>query len=195
MPHQLRSAAEAGDGPLNASMDYEANAAALGSFYESHLTGAARVRISALRRLSVLLRCDGVLQVDACPFHSRSLPTTKKLALLDTLGQGGLLAEYVHHVADFLRARPVVIVAAISSQDSLQSGVPLTPWLTWKAGLAGLDTGKALFVPLLEKNGKVTSAALVGQLEGNPKALVLRWRQSPAWRRGSPHPRQCAAVA
>ena len=39
--------------------------------------------------------------------------------------------------------------------------------------MAGLDTSKALFVPLLEKKGKVTSAALVGQLEGNPKALVL----------------------
>ena len=34
-------------------------------------------------------------------------------------------------------------MAAISSQDSLQKDVLLTPWLTWKAGVAGLDPSKA----------------------------------------------------
>ena len=76
MPHQLRSAVGAGDGPLffNASMDYEAAAAALGSFYENNT--------SPERPASESAPCAGFPVAPLCPFHSRSLPTAKKLALL-----------------------------------------------------------------------------------------------------------------
>ena len=113
------------------------------------------------------------MQVDACPFHSARLPLPKKLALLKTIQEGGLLNSYVEYAREFLRQRPVVTVAALTSQQSLRRGVPLNPWLTWKARLAGLDVSRAEFVPILEKNGKVTAAALVGRVQGPSKALVL----------------------
>ena len=124
-----------------------------------------------MRKLSALLGCEGGLQVDACPFHSRRLPN--KLALLRTIQEGGLLGTYVGHVSGFLRHRPAVNVAAISSQESLRPALQLNARLEWKAGLAGLDLSRAEFVPILERNGKVTAAALIGRAGCSPEALVL----------------------
>lgn len=73
MDHQRRAAVQAGESPLNATGDYASAACALGAFYESNLTGAARRRIGALRTLSSRVGLQGVLQVEVCPFHSSAL--------------------------------------------------------------------------------------------------------------------------
>jgi hypothetical protein len=176
MDHQRRAAVQVGGGPLSTTVDYSAAARALGPFYERELKGtAAGRRIAALRVLSSWVGYEGVLQVEACPFHSRSLPSKKKIALLKTINEGGLLGCYTEHVRAFLRCRPVVVVSAVSSRRSLGPEVveTLSPWLAWEAVLAGLVLERAKFVPLVAKDSKTTAAALVSFAGGVPKALVL----------------------
>lgn len=171
MPHQRRAEVQAGGGPLNPTLDYATAARALGAFYEVQLTSAARRRVAGLRALASLAGFDGVLQVEACPFHSPSLG--RKPALLQTIREGGLLGRYAEHVRAFLRRRPVVIVSAVSTQDSLGPGIRLSPWLAWKAALAGLVPERAEFVPLVAKGSSTTAAALVSFDDKVPKAIVL----------------------
>jgi hypothetical protein len=172
MSHQRRAAVLDGTGPVDRSMTYQVAARELGAFYEANLMGAALRRIAALKTLSALLGLDGVLQVEACPFHSPSLP--KKTALLDAIAVDGMLIHYVDHLRTFLRSRPVVIVSAVSSRLSLSGGkATLTPWIAWKAHVAGLATDRAEFVPLVTKDAATTAAALVSFENRTPKALVL----------------------
>jgi hypothetical protein len=115
---------------------------------------------------------DGVLQGEACPFHSPSLP--RKGALLKTIGEGGLLGSYTEHVRAFLHDRPVLILSAVPSRASLKREVAkmLSPWLRWLAALGGLSQD-ANFVRFVTKGRTTTAAALVSFEGEAPKALVL----------------------
>jgi hypothetical protein len=132
MCHQTRAAVEAGDGPLSKKDEYAEAARKLGWFYERELAGRpAGRRISGLRKLSSLLGYEGVLQVEACSFHSESLPG--KSTFLREMDENELLRRYAELLGKFLQDRPVVAVQA--------SGKPATPtstWLRWIAKLAGL---------------------------------------------------------
>lgn len=175
MPHQCRAAVQAGGGPLTTTVDYSTAAQALGSFYEKELksTPAGR-RIDALQKLSSWIGLQGVLQVDVCPFHSRSLPRTQKSILLRTISEGGLLGCYAEHLEAFLHRRPVVILSAVSSRISVgMEATTRSEWLTWIAKIAGLVLEGAKVVPLVEKHSATTAAALVSFEGGVRKALVL----------------------
>jgi len=174
MPHQRRAKVQAGRGPLSAADKYAIAAGKLGPFYEEKLAGSpAGRRIAALRTLSSLLGYKGVLQVEACPFHSPSLPG--KTALLQRIREDkdGLLGAYAKHLKVFLRRQPVVIVSAAQSRVSLEPGMQLSPWHKWNAEIAGLVLKRAKFVRLVAKGSKMTCAALVSFEEEIPKAMVL----------------------
>lgn len=171
MPHQVRAVVLAGSGPVNPTMSYHEAAHHLGSFYEQQLKGQARRRIAALRKLAQFVGTEGVLQVEACPFHSPSLP--KKAALLSSVAQSGLLAEYVDHLREFIQERPTVVVSAISSRAELGPELRLSRWLAWQAEIGGVQTEGATFVPLIEKVGKITCGAFISSANGATKALVL----------------------
>jgi hypothetical protein len=171
MPHQRRKAVEAGEGPLRPSLKYATAAERLGKFYESRLSKkTAGRRITALQKLSKLLGCDGVLQVDAIPFHSASLPGKGKL--LAKVSADALLRRYAEHVREFLKRRPVVVVAAVSTRCSLDAGVALSPWIEWQAELAGVEVTSAESVSLVTKGSKTTASALVSSVNGVSKVLV-----------------------
>jgi hypothetical protein len=171
MRHQQRAAVQAGRGPLNPAIDYAAAAKGLGAFYEHQLARrAAGRRIAAMRALSASVGADGVVQVEVCPFHSRSLPN--KLGLLREIDKGGLLTRYVEQVRSFLITRPVVAISAVPSRASLGPEVPLSRWVLWLSEMTGLDPTRAKFVPLVTKEAKVTAGALVASQDGVPKALV-----------------------
>jgi hypothetical protein len=87
LPEQRRGSIETGAGPIKSTMDYATVARTFGDFYERELRGAAAHRITAIRLLSEQLGFDGVLQVDACPFHSAPLPN--KDAVLGQVGFSG----------------------------------------------------------------------------------------------------------
>jgi hypothetical protein len=171
LPEQLRGTVESGGGPINSSMDYATVAKAFGEFYRRELRGAAAHRIDAIRLLSEQLGLDGVLQVDACPFHSASLPN--KGAVLRIIRAGGLLGRYAATLKEFLRPRPVLSLAAVSSAHPLQPPVVLTDWARWQAQLAGIDVEHAEFVPLVRKGTATTVAARISKTAGVPKGLVL----------------------
>ena len=69
-----------GNGLLNRGMDYAKAARILGPFYRQKLSprNPAKHRITKLLQLSSLLGTEGVLQIDACPFHSPFLTMRKK---------------------------------------------------------------------------------------------------------------------
>jgi hypothetical protein len=173
MPFQRRAKVQAGTGPLSATNHYATAARKLGPFYEEKLANRpAGRRIAALRTLSYLVGYKGVLQVEACPFHSRSLP--RKGTLRQTIREGGLLGRYAEALKAFLRRRPVVILSAVSSRVSLgPRAAALSEWHEWNAEIAGLVLKRAKFVRLVAKGSKTTCAALVSFEEGIPKALVL----------------------
>lgn len=172
MPHQQRAAVRAGRGPLSEAIDYTTAASVLGAFYEQRLAGrAAGRRIAAMRALSASVGANGVIQVEVCPFHSRSLPN--KLGLLPEIDKGGLLTRYVEQARAFLIARRMVAISAVSSRVSLGHGMVLSPWITRQAEIAGLDLKRAQFVPLVNKKAKATCGTFLSCHDGVPKALVL----------------------
>jgi hypothetical protein len=171
MQHQRRAAVKLGAGPLNDGISYATAAQRLGKFYEEQLGGSARRRIAGLTALSDLLGCDGVLQVEACPFHSPSLP--KKDDLLRALGTDELLSRYVEQVRAVIRDKPLVAVSAAPSKVSLCPDAVLPRWAEWMAELADVVPNRASFVPLVTKGSKTTCGAFVVRSGNVSKALVL----------------------
>jgi hypothetical protein len=136
LPFQQRQAILTDASPVSGAMNYATAAVALADHYRKILQRQpAGRRIESVLRLASLVSADGVLQVEACPFHSRALPN--KSALLVDLQHDPLLSEYIRHLRAFLVARPVVIVSAASAQASLTPESSLSPWLTWQAENAG----------------------------------------------------------
>jgi hypothetical protein len=161
MPHQRRKAVQAGGGggPLSAVIDYATAAKTLGAFYERQLAGRpAGRRIAAMRALSALVGAEGVVQVEACPFHSWSLPD--KMGLLQEIDDGGLLTRYVQQARAFLIPRPVVAISAAPFQMSLGPEVARSRWVVWLSELAGLNLKDADLIPLVTRGEKVTALAL-----------------------------------
>ncbi len=171
MRHQRRPAVQAGDGPLCKKDKYAQAARKLGRFYEEHLNGPAWRRMAKLRMLSCLLGYEGVLQVEACPFHSPSLPQ-KSALVREITKKDEFFGCYAEHLRAFLRGRPVVSPQAVSTQASLgKKRREFSPWLRQIAKIAGLDLNRAKFVPLIKKGSKTTAAAWVS--DRPRKALVL----------------------
>ncbi len=162
--------------PLGKNHKYAKAARKLGFFYQRELAGRpAGDRIAKLQMLSCCLGYEGVLQVEACPFHSRSLPINRKNALLREAktDRDGLLGHYAGHLRAFLRRKPVLSLQAAPTRASLRPETPKSyPWLKWIANTAGLDLHKTSFVPLVKKGSKTTAAAWVSKGRVR-KALVL----------------------
>jgi len=175
MPHQLRSHVQQGNGLLNRRMDYAEAARVLGPFYKQELSprNPAKHRITRLLHLSSLLGTDGVLQIDACPFHSSFLTMPKKFALIREVEQDGLLARYVDAVQRYIASQSVVIVSAVATRESLASGMTVSPWLAWLSEIAGLDLKHASFVPLVSRETKTTCGAFAASARDVMKAHVL----------------------
>ena len=175
MAHQLRRTVQRGNGPLNSSIDFATAARILGPFYEQELPSKnpARHRIAKLSNLAHLVGADGVLQVEACPFHSPLLSMVKKRALLLEAGEGGFMTRYVASLRGFISQHPVVVISAVSAQVSLQYGLKMSPWIEWQANIAGVNLETASFVPLVTKGPKTTCGAFVSSVDGAQKVLVL----------------------
>ena len=174
MPHQLReNVKEDGVGPLTRNLDYATAAHRLGVFYQDELKNAAGARIDHMLELSRLVGAQGVMNVETCPFHSRSLPN--KMKLVKESAQGGFMKTYVQSLQTYLAGKPVVIVSAVSARESLHDETKASAWPAWQAQIAGLDLATASFTPLVKKGKKITCGAFVstGVGVGAKKALVL----------------------
>jgi hypothetical protein len=181
MPHQLREnvrTAGSGPYPLTEDMRYADAAARLGEFYgDMESKRAARARVDAMKNLARLSGHSGVIQVDACPFHSENLPMVHKLRIVRMSGEAGFMQRYSRLLRSFLEPHSVVVVTGAGSGKSLDSADELPEWPAWNAGLLGLTPRPEGFIELVGRDGsqgpkKTTVAALV-QRNGNiAKALV-----------------------
>lgn len=173
LPFQRRPVVLSNAEVLRANMTYREAAGVLGQHYRQLLQRKpAGRRITSLLHLATLLAAKGVVQVEVCPFHSVSLP--KKDRLISELNHDELTRQYLQQVREFLRERPVVIVSAVSSLQPLSAYMTLSPWLAWKAEIAGMPLDeRTRFVPLVTKRERVTCAALVSPQGAIPKVLVL----------------------
>lgn len=172
MPHQLRDRILAGQSVLTPTMRYAEAADALSRFYVANLTGAAALRIAAQRALASKVGHTGVFQVECCPWHSARSPG--KTEVIRLLAADAALSEYVRALRDFMAARPVLVISAVSSRADLSSpDLSLSPWLQWQRDLIGLRQADAEMVPLVWKGERVTSAALVDRTGAAVKVLLL----------------------
>ncbi|MDZ4688313.1 MAG: hypothetical protein SH850_24840 [Planctomycetaceae bacterium] len=177
IPQQQRASVRSASGPLDERDTYALTAKKLGAFYAGEhapISATARQRIRALNALARDVGLDGVLQVEACPFHSPTLSMGRKRAMLKIIQKGGFLSQYTERLQAFLQGRTVVIVSAVSSRESLKKSTSLSDWVRWKASIAGLDLNQASFLELVKNPaGKTTAAAHLTCVNGISKVLVL----------------------
>lgn len=174
MEHQLRESVGHGNGPLNKDLSYHKAAASLGQYYSDWLGGAAKRRIASMRYLADKAGYTGVVQVESIPFHSTDLPGKEHILRYLEPDQQGLLPRYVLSMSDFIRSYPVVIISAVASMTDLDaSSLSLSKWLTWQVGIAGISIDTTQSIPLGNKNGRTTVAALVDKKRKHPAALIL----------------------
>lgn len=173
LPFQRRAVVLSNADVLRGNMTYQEASRVLGQHYRKLLQRKpAGRRIESLLHLASLRSATGVVQVEVCPFHSSSLP--KKDTLVSELTRDAWTKQYLDNLRKYLQERPVVIVAAISSRMTLSADLTLSPWLAWKAELAGMEADKPMrFVALVSKHEKVTCAALMSPRGSIPKAIVL----------------------
>ena len=159
--------------PVNSKMSWAEASVALGKHYRDELPGTAGNRIDGMIKIAKGLGREGVLQVDACPVHSTRLPMKRKEDVVKAFGTNSLVGRHAQLVQEYLRPYPVVALTAAPTRTGLTAHDRLSEWVAWVAEIAGVDTENAEFVELVKKdNGKVTSAALVSEVNGVPKALV-----------------------
>ncbi|GEM_PF-4054215 len=186
MDHQSHTAVVGGTSSIiKPSHTYREATEGLGHFYETSLRkgSLALHRITAFLRLAECAGYEGLLQVEACPFHSANLPNKQKLVQAVESNSNSLLREYTEHLGAFLKPHHVVGLSAISSRVSLtatgvEEAMRRSVWLPWFAKLVGLELSKALHIELTRKHihgstSNVTAAALVANVNGRRKALVL----------------------
>jgi len=186
LEHQRRDRIVNGVGPIKPTQSYQEATDGLGLYYETNLTkrSAARQRINAFVRLAGSAGYEGLVQVEACPFHSADLPDKPALVRAVEHNTNNLLRQYAAHLQGFLHSHDVVGLSAVSPRISLSvSGVfqafSESIWLPWFAHLIGLDPGRAEHVELAHKvvvgqsSGKITAAAFVETIGKRRKALVL----------------------
>jgi len=177
MSHQLQENVKKDDvGPLTRNINYATAAQNLGVHYQTELIkpgNQAGHRIVRMLELSRLVGAHGVINVETCPFHSHSLPN--KMKLLKESTQVGFMKTYVQSLQTYLTEKPVVIVSAVSSKESLHGETKVSEWLAWQAQIAGLNFAAASFTPLVKKGDKTTCGAFVSTGVGvrATKALVL----------------------
>jgi hypothetical protein len=165
--HQSRGCVARNDRPPRANATYWTAARELGHHYRRELRGKqAGRRIESMIVLAAALGFDGVLQVEACPFRSASMPTPTKTAWMKA-ESNGLPRTYLSALRDLLDGQHVVAIAATSS-------LVASPWINWLCDLVGLPTGQIRREPILHKGAKITCSVLLPTASFNRhKAVVL----------------------
>lgn len=172
MPHQHRDEILAGTSPVSATAPYGSIAAALGGWYWANLKGTPSRRIGAMLLLARSSGYTGILQVEALPFHAAKV--LKKPLMMKKVRVDPVLENYVGHLRDFLRERPVIALAAVGTEESPGlDTIAKTPWLAWQADLMGFDLRGAIVEPILQHDEKTSCVLVTEKGIGMPKGFVL----------------------
>ncbi|MBI5942279.1 MAG: hypothetical protein HY859_17865 [Caulobacterales bacterium] len=167
MPFQQRPDVEP-DSLFHGAGTYGEAARRLGAFYaapNAPIAPSARANIAAMRRIGALMGAQTVMQVEAVPWHSPSLPD--KRAAISRLRQAEPeFRAYEGVLRQFLRDRRVVLSWAAGWPESPGDGVML------KADLIGLDLRNCACIPL-ERTSKVSQGLLLGGPAGATRGIFV----------------------
>jgi len=136
---------------------------------EEFKTGApnAHRRLQKSISFSQELGHNALVNIETIPFHSPKLDKSKAL---NAIHNSYTLQRYHSVLKNFLKKKPVLIVAACSSKRSISiSNITKSPWLMYQVDLAGIKVADLKIKPLTIKNDKITSAIF----SANDKHIVL----------------------
>lgn len=157
---------------ISSKMPYEDIASEMGDYYLKHLKGTAKTRISSIIELAHQAGYDGIVQIEACPFHSENL--SKKNELLRHYKSDPLLSTYEKFVREALSEQSVVAVSAVGANTKISTeSINNRSWLNWQANLIGFNSDIAKILPITQKDGKPTSALLYSEDVNCVKSFVL----------------------
>lgn len=172
MPEQHRKNILGGKSIASPNDPYSTISKVMGNYYLQHLKGAARNRIEAMIKLSNHSGFDGVIQIEACPFHSKSLP--KKDSLLEHLSNDPALNGYEQCLKSVFFEKTVIAVSAIGTQATISiDSIKNRRWLNWQAGLIRLKTCDSKILPIITKGEKDTSAFIYSRSEKSVSGFIL----------------------
>lgn len=110
---------------------------------------------------------EGVVNIETIPFHS---PNLDKNMALNAIQQSKTLLSYQEQLKSFLSDKPVLIVSACNSKQSISiDTIKKSKWLSYQCELAGIIIDNLEMEPLTTKNEKVSSALF----KKNTKHIVL----------------------
>jgi hypothetical protein len=99
---------------------------------------------------------DSLVNVETFPFHSERL---NKHIALNVIEKSPTLKSYQTALKNFLIDKPVLIVSACSSKESISiKSLSTSEWLMYQCGLAGINVDFIEITPLTSRNKKTTSA-------------------------------------
>lgn len=152
--------------------DYRTFARTLGDIYTSKQfkkDGGANAYRRLIKSIEWAdhLGYDAIVNIETIPFHS---PNLNKSKALEIIGKSWILSRYQEVLRNFLFDKPILIVAACGSKNSISiETITKSPWLMYQAEIANINIENLKFKELTKKNGKVSSAMLFE----NEKYIVL----------------------
>jgi len=157
---------------IDPSSSYDEIANRLGEYYRETLSGAAKRRIEGMLGLAQRSGFDGVVQIEVCPFHSRSLP--KKDELVRHVETDGVLCEYISLVRAVLANVSALSISAVGSSNSISlETISSRNWLNWQAELIHFDQRNAEVVPIIQRADKTTSAFVFSSRKNIVSGFIL----------------------
>lgn len=113
-------------------------------------------RINKSLELSNYLGFNSLVNIETIPFHSEILSKNKAL---EAIGKSYTLYSYQNVLKNHLVDKPVLIVSACSSKQSISKNtLSSSKWLNYQCDLANINIEKLEMEPLTRKYDKITSA-------------------------------------
>jgi hypothetical protein len=126
------------------------------SFRKQKGSAPAYRRLMKSIELAEQLGFDSVINIESIPFHSETLPKSKAL---NAINESSLLLAYLNALKIYLKEKPILIVSACGSKESISTNTILkSNWLKYQCDLVGIKIDQLTIKPLTIKNNKLTSA-------------------------------------
>lgn len=174
MPHQNIQVILEGKSVIDKDHSYYDNAKKLADFYSTKLKGNARVRVEAMRRLSMHCGSQGFTQVECIPFHSKNLPNKRQVKRYCDEDQE--LSKYIALLKGYLRDKNVIAVSAVGSTNEIACTEEYcSDWLRWQGEIMGFSFQNAEKhdIVLHKETSRVTGALLLSHNNNAKKAFFL----------------------
>jgi hypothetical protein len=126
------------------------------SFRKGKGSAVAYRRLMKSIEFSNYLGYNGVVNIETLPFHSNTLSKSKALKAIK---KSITLSKYQIALKSFLNDKPILIVSACNSKESVSNNTILkSEWLKYQCELASIQIENLKMKVLTTKNDKITSA-------------------------------------